>query len=553
MVPIVLAILDGWGISSSIENNAIAQAKIPNLKELEKNYPTCSLQASGIAVGLPWDEGGNSEVGHISIGSGRVVYQYLPRISLEIKNKKFFKNQALVKALIHVKKNNSTLHLMGLISSGTVHSYLEHIYGLLELARQSYIKKVCLHIFTDGRDAPLKEGKKIVANLQEKLKNPNWKIATLIGRFFAMDRNKNWDRTEKTYNLLTQGQGEKTQNPVKKIKEFYNQDITDTYMKPIVVVDSPPHQKFGSGGKNQKPVGLIKENDGVIFFNFREDSARQLTKAFVLKDFDKFPRQWLKNLYFCTMTEYEKGLPVKVAYPPIEIKNHLTEVLSQHNKKVLKIAETEKYAHVSCFFNGGKEKPYPGETRQLIPSKVVVGYDQAPEMQADRVTEAIIQGVRNSPPTFSEEKTQNKLEKSQKKVGGKYDLIVANYANTDMVGHTGNLAAAIKAVEFLDKSMKFLIDLAEKGECILIIISDHGNAEEMVNPQTGELITEHTNNPVPFYLVGKEFRRSKPSSMGIHEGKPQGILCDIAPTILELMKIPQPPEMTGQSLLSVLK
>jgi 2,3-bisphosphoglycerate-independent phosphoglycerate mutase len=519
MEPIILAILDGWGLSSSIENNAIAQAKTPNLKELEKNYPTCSLQASGIAVGLPWDEGGNSEVGHISIGSGRVVYQYLPRISLEIKNKKFFKNQALVKALIHVKKNNSTLHLMGLVSSGTVHSHLEHIYGLLELARQSRIKKVYLHVFTDGKDAPLKEGKKIVADLQEKIKNPNWKIASLIGRFYAMDRNKNWDRTEKTYNLLTKGQGEKTQDPVKKLEEFYEQNITDTNIKPIVVVDS-----------NQKPVGLIKENDSIIFFNFREDSARQLTKAFVLKDFNGFPRQWLKNLYFCTMSEYEKGLPVKIAYPPIEIKNHLTEVLSQHNKKVLKIAETEKYAHVSCFFNGGKEKPYPGEIRQLIPSKVVVGYDQVPEMQADRLTEAIIQGVRN-----------------------KYDLIVANYANTDMVGHTGNLTATIRAVEFLDKSMKFLIDLAEKGECILIIISDHGNAEEMVNPRTGELITEHTNNPVPFYLVGKEFKREKPALTKPMTGKPQGILCDIAPTILELMKIPNPPEMTGRSLLSVLK
>ena len=533
MKPIVLAILDGWGIGQANQGNAIIQAKIPNLKQVGKNYPSCSLQASGIAVGLPWNEAGNSEVGHLTIGAGRVIYQYLPRISLEIKDGNFFKNPAFLKTIEHVQKNNSFLHLIGLISSGNVHSYLEHVYALLELARKNKIEKLRLHLFTDGKDAPLKEAKKVIAALQEKLKNPNWKIASLIGRFYAMDRNQNWDRTEKTYNLLTQGQGEKTQEPIKKLEEFYEQEITDTYIKPIVITDSPPHQKFGGEGKNQEPVGNIKNNDAVIFFNFREDSARQLTRAFVLENFNEFPRQSLENLFFCTMTEYEKNLPIESAYPPIEIKSHLTELLSKAGKRILKVAETEKYAHITYFFNGSKEQPYPGEIRELIPSKIISHYDEHPEMQADKVTEAITKGIKE-----------------------KYDLIVVNYANADMIGHTGNLQAGIKAVEFLDKAIKPLIGMAEYGECILMITSDHGNVEEMVNPQTGEKITEHSVYPVPFYLVGKEYRFKESKTEKELEDlykTPQGILSDIAPTILAIIKIPQPSSMTGKSLLDILK
>ena len=354
MKSIILAILDGWGIRQSKQGNAIAQANIPNIKQIEKNYPSCSLQASGIAVGLPWNEAGNSEVGHLTIGAGRVIYQYLPRISLEIKNGQFFKNPAFIKTVLHVRKNNSVLHLIGLISSGNVHSYLEHLYGLLEFARQEKIKKLCLHLFADGKDAPLKQGKKIIVNLQEKLKSPDWKIASIIGRFYAMDRNQNWDRTEMTYNLLVKGQGEKTQDPIQKLQEFYDQDITDTYIEPIMIID-----------KNQKLNGLIKENDGVIFFNFREDSARQLARAFVLKDFDEFPRQFINNLFFCAMTQYEKGLPIEIAYPSTKIKNHLTEILSKKGKKILKVTETEKYAHVTYFFNGGIEKPFAHENIEL--------------------------------------------------------------------------------------------------------------------------------------------------------------------------------------------
>ena len=518
MKPVILAILDGWGLGPENQINAIYQAETPNLDKAEKSYPHCSLQSSAMAAGLPWKEAGNSEVGHLTIGSGRIIYQYLPRISMDIENGSFFKNPSFLKIINHVKTNNSTLHLMGLISSGNVHSYLEHVYGLLELARQNQIENLRLHPFADGKDAPLKEGVKIISALQEKLKNSNWKIASIIGRFYAMDRNQNWDRTETAYNLIARGIGEKTQDPIGTMKNYYQQDITDTYMKPLTIVDV-----------NQNSIGLIKDNDAIIFWDFREDSARQLTEAFVKKDFDKFQRTSIKNLAFCTMTEYEKDLGAEVAYPSIIIKNHLTEVLSNHNKKVLKIAETEKYAHVTYFFNGGKEEPYPNETRKLIPSKIITHYDESPEMQAEEVTKAIINGVKE-----------------------KYDLIVANYANADMVGHTGNLNSAVKAIEYVDKALGPLIDLAEKGDCILAIAADHGNAEQMINPISGEPKTEHTLNPVPFYLIGKEFKNPDAAtkySFAISEG----MLPDIAPTILTLMDIPQPPEMTGASLTDILK
>jgi len=521
MKPIILAILDGWGIGSSTKNNPISQAKIPNMKKVEKRYPACSLQASGIAVGLPWNESGNSEIGHLVIGSGQIVYQYLPRISMEIKNGKFFNKLAFLKTIEHIRKNNSALHLMGLISSGNVHSYLEHIYGLIDLAVKKNVEKLYLHLFTDGKDAPLQEGMKVLTELQQRLKGTPGKLATLIGRFYAMDRNGNWDRTEKAYNLITQGVGEKTQDPIKILKEQYERDITDTYIEPIVVVN-----------EKENPVGLVRNDDAIIFFNFREDSARQLTKAFVLENFTEFPRQYIHNLFLCTMTQYDKKLPTEVAYSPIEIKNHLTEMLGNLGKKVLKIAETEKYAHVSFFFNGNRDGLCPYEDRQLIPTKIVSHYEENPEMQADKVTDAVIKGVKD-----------------------KYDLVVVNYANPDIIAHTGNLEAAIKSVEIIDKNISRLIGMAEYGECDLIITSDHGHIEEMVNPQSGEPLTKHTINPVPFYLVGEEFKLKKSRTREEIETlylPSQGILCDIAPTILDLMQIPQPSEMTGESLLKIL-
>lgn len=520
MKPIILTILDGWGIGEPEKTNPIHLAKILNFKKIEQFYPFCSLQASGEAVGLPWKEAGNSEVGHLTIGGGRTVYQYLPRISMDIENETFFTNPAFVKTIEHVKKHNSTLHLMGLISSGNVHSYLEHVYALLELARRNNVDNLRLHLFTDGKDAPLKEGIKIVSSLEQKLKNPNWKIASIIGRNYAMDRNQNWDRTEMAYNLIVDGIGEKTFNPIERIREYYDQDIVDTYIKPVVITDD-----------DQNPIGIVKNNDAIIYWDFREDSARQLTEAFVKKDFNKFNRKPIDNLLFCAMTEYEKGLPIEIAYLPKKIANHLTEILNQYNKKVLKIAETEKYAHVTYFFNGNQEDPFPNETRKLITSNVVTHYDETPEMQAEKITETILEGIKEN-----------------------YDLIIANYANADMIGHTGNLKAGIEAVEAIDKALESLIKLAERGECILIITADHGNIEQMVSLRTGELKTEHTLNPVPFYLVGKEFK--KPAAnlrMQAGWGAPQGMLSDIAPTILALMQIPQPPEMTGKSLLDVLK
>jgi len=523
MKPIILAILDGWGIGELSQTNAVYKAKTPNLKSVEKKYPHCSLQSSGEVVGLPWKEAGNSEVGHLTIGSGRTIYQYLPRISKDIKSGDFFKNPAFLKIIQHVKNNNSTLHLMGLLSSGNVHSYLEHIFGLLELARQNEIQNLRLHIFTDGKDAPLKEGVKIISTLLEELKNPNWKIASIIGRFYAMDRNHNWDRTKIAYNLITDGVGEKITEPIKKIKEAYDQDIVDTYIKPLVIVDA-----------DQNPIGKINDNDGIIYWDFREDSARQLTESFVKNDFNKFERRQINNLAFCTMTEYEKGLPIDAAYPPKTITNHLTEILNNYHKKILKIAETEKYAHVTYFFNGGKEIPYPNESRKLITSKIASRYDEIPEMRADEITKTIENGIKEN-----------------------YDLIVANYANTDMLGHTGNFKATVKAVECIDKTLKPLIALAEDGKCILIITSDHGNSETMINIRTGEPKTEHTLNPVPFYLVGKEFEQPAANSRMQADrysfNPPEGLLSDIAPTILELMQIPQPPEMTGKSLLEILK
>lgn len=522
MKPIVLTIIDGLGIGSYSQINPLRIANIPNFRNLEKNYPGCSLQASGMAIGMPWNEAGNSEVGHMVIGAGRVIYQYLPRISLEIKSGLFFKNPAFLNAINHVRKNKSVLHLIGLASSGNVHSYLEHIYALLELARREKIENLKLHLFTDGKDAPLREGKKIISAVEEKLTlSPNWKIANIIGRFFAMDRNQNWDRTEKTYNLIVRGIGEKTKNPIERIEKFYQQDINDTYIEPLTIVDN-----------QQESVGNIKDNDAIIFFDFRADSMRQMVASFVSERFENFTRQEMKNIYVCTMTQYDRRFEVDVAYPPIEIKNNLVEELSKRRKKVLKIAETEKYAHVTYFFNGDREELFPYEDRKLIPSQIISHYDEKPEMQSEKVTDAVIEGIR-----------------------GKYDLIVVNYASPDMIAHTGNIEAGIKSLEAIDKNIKRLIGMAEYGECILIITSDHGHIEQMISPQTGETMTEHTVNPVPFFLIGEEFKIKNPRTEEDTEKMyqpPKGIICDIAPTILKLMQIPKPPEMTGENLLKIL-
>ena len=522
MRPIILAILDGWGIAKDSNGNAISQARTPNLNEIEKFYPATSLQASGIAVGLPWGEAGNSEVGHLTLGAGRVVYQHLPRIIFSIQNGSFFENRAFVEAAENVKDKNSCLHLMGLVSPGTVHSYLDHLYGLIEFAKRQGIKKLRLHAFTDGEDSPPKEAINILKKVKNKLEElEDAKIATIMGRFYAMDRNRNWERTEKAYQCLVDGVGEKFEDPTNALENFYKNGLTDPFILPTVIIDPA----------TKNPLGKVCDNDSVIFFNFREDRARQLTKAFVLPKFDNFQRKILNNFCFVTMTQYEEGLPVKVAFSPIEITNHLTEALSKANKKILKLAETEKYAHITYFFNGGKEIAYPDEERILVPSTSIPHYDQHPEMGAEEITEKLISALDEQ----------------------KFDLAVVNYANTDMVAHTGNFTAVVKAAEVVDNCIGSLLKLVKEKKCCLIITSDHGNAEEMINLKTGQISPEHSANPVPFYLADEDYKKAAPDNLHLKDEFCQGIISDVAPTILELMKIPKPKEMTGRSLLEILK
>lgn len=520
MKPIILLILDGWGIAPPREGNAISQAKKPNIDFIETNYPRAPLQASSISVGLLWGEPGNSEVGHLNLGAGRIVYQILPRIIVSIRNGSFYKNEAFLGAIKHSKKNNSKLHILGMISSGSVHSYIDHLYALLNLTKQQNIEKVYLHLWTDGRDSPPTEAKKLLTNLKLRLDALHLgKISTVMGRFYAMDRNKNWDRTKQAYECMTQGKGEKILDPINYIEKSYKKSIYDEFIKPAVVIE------------NKKPKGLIEKNDSIIIFNFREDRARQITKAFCLDNFEFFPREKIKNLFIVTMTEYEKNLPVKVAFPFLKIKNSLAEFLSKKLKKQIHIAETEKYAHVTYFFNGRHELPFLNEERILIRSSSISHFDKTPSMQAPKISQKLIEAINKN----------------------KYDFILANFANADMVGHTGNLKATIQAIEVLDKYIGEITKKTLNKDGILIITADHGNAEKMLNPITGKILTQHTDNLVPFYLIGNKFKKTKPYQIPLYQEKTaQGILGDVAPTILELMNLEKPKEMTGLSLLSTI-
>lgn len=519
--PVFLVILDGWGVNSNEEGNAIKKATLPTIGKLDKNYPLLSLQASGISAGIPWGEPGNSEVGHTIMGSGKIIYQNLPRITLSIQDRSFFANKTLLSAFENAKKNNSTLHLMGLVSDGSVHSSMDHFYALLEMAENQKFKNIRVHVFTDGRDSPPNSGVGVIKKIQEKLAGMEiGKIASVCGRNWAMDRNNNWDRTEKAYQMLTEGIGEKISNPIDYLEKSYKQNLSDEYIEPGVVFE------------NDAPIGTINDGDSVIFFNFREDRARQLTKAFVVPEFKKIKKEKDLKVDFTTMTEYEKDLPVSIVFPSEKIMNGLGEILSAHGKKQLRIAETEKYAHVTYFFNGGKEEPWPGEDRVLVPSPSVSKYDEEPEMSAAKVTQKAIESIELN----------------------KYDFVLMNYANADMIGHTGNMKAAIKAVESIDKSLSILIPkVLESGGCLLIT-ADHGNVEEMKDPYSGQPVTEHSTNPVPLWFVAGDNHRERSeneilkSQTGIH-----GLLSDIAPTILELMELKEPEEMNGESLLSLLK
>ncbi len=519
--PVVLVVLDGWGVAQDYAGNAITQANTPVMDSLIEEYPATTLQASGEAVGLPWGEAGNSEVGHLSLGLGRVFYQDLPRINRSINDGSFFEHKILLKAVEKIKKYDSALHIMGLSSDGGVHASIEHLYFLLQFAQRNNLKKVYLHLILDGRDTAMDAGARFVQDVQNKIKDYGvGKIATISGRFYAMDRNNNWDRTEKAYLALTEGQGNQGSDPLELVLSSYKKKIYDEEFVPAVIT-------------NNNKVSVVQDNDVFVFFNYRPDRARQITKAFVLKDFDKFNRKkYLKNLTFITFTEYEKDLPVEVLFPPEKIKNTLGEILSQNNLRQLRIAETEKYAHVTYFFNGGIEKELKGEDHILIPSPMVDNYADTPEMSALEITKTL-------------------LEKIDENI---YDFILVNFANADMIGHTGNIKAAVIGVETVDECLGRIVKKVLKYDGLVLITADHGNAEIMFNMQSGQIDKEHTSNPVPFILVGNDYRGKnfewqKTPVSDLSLINPQGILPDVAPTILKILNIKKPKEMTGFSII----
>ncbi len=517
--PVVLMILDGWGIASPYTGNAISQANTPNIKNYIAKYPAMALVASGEGVGLPWGESGNSEVGHLNLGLGRILYQNLPRINKSIADRSFYKNKILLKAIEHVKNKNSKLHLLGLASNGCVHSSLEHLQALIALMEENGVNEFYVHAILDGRDTPFNSGLNFIKEVEASLSGTKGKIASLHGRFYAMDRDNHWDRTAKSYDVMAKGQGKKHESVETAISESYAKKIYDEEFMPTVIT------------KDGKPVAKIEDNDAVIFFNYRPDRARQLTKAFVLPGFEKFKREKYLNILFATFAEYEKNLPVEVVFPPEVLKNTLGEVLSQAGLKQLRIAETEKYAHVTYFFNGGREIKSEGEDQTLVSSPAVSSYDLKPEMSALEVTDKVIKAVEQDD----------------------YDFILINFANTDMVGHTGNLNATIKAVEVVDKCVGRIVNSVLSKNGLLFITADHGNAEGLFNMQTGMIDKEHSANPVPFLIISKEYEGKSLSLPDAPGGdlsliQPQGMLSDVAPTVIKVMNLEKPLEMTGRSL-----
>lgn len=518
----MLVVLDGWGLSSITQGNPIREAKLPTIDKLNRFYPLTTLQASGISVGLPWNTAGNSEVGHMTMGAGRVIYQNLPRIALAIQDGSFYKNPALLGAIENAKQNGGKFHIMGLIGAGAVHSHRDHLLAILRVAKSEGIEEVFVHAFTDGRDSPPTSGSQHIHDLERDMSIIGiGRIASVIGRNWAMDRNNNWDRVEKAYRMLTEGKGEPITDASLYLEQSYGKGITDEYVEAGVVTE------------NGAPIGVIDEKDSVVFSNFREDRARELTKAFTLPGFDKFERPKFLGIHFVTMTEYERDLPVTgIAFPPEKVANSLGETLSNAGKKQLRIAETEKYAHVTYFFNGGKERAFPDEDRILIPSPTVSRFDEVPEMSSGEVTDTMIRVVEE----------------------GKYDFILVNYANPDMVAHTGNETATIEAVEATDRCLALLIPAVLKAGGAILITADHGNAEELKKSSTGETDTEHSTNPIPLWYITPDNHHEKDSGTMVREqNEVRGLLSDVAPTVLEIMDVPQPTEMNGSSLLSMLQ
>lgn len=505
----VLMILDGVGLNDEEKGNAFKMANTPNLDRYVEKYPNTYVQTSGLAVGLPEGQMGNSEVGHTNIGAGRIVYQELTRITKEINEGKFFENQVLLNAMNHVKENNSSLHLLGLVSDGGVHSHIDHLYALLEMAKRNNIEKVYVHAILDGRDTSPTSAVDYLKELENKMKEIGvGKVATLAGRYYAMDRDNRWDRVEKAYDAVVNGKGNSFKTVQKAIETSYEAQEFDEFVKPIVIVDD-----------EQEPVAKISENDSVVYFNFRPDRARELTKAITMPDFSEFETKKLNNIYFVTMTKYDEVLKnVEIAYKPENLKNTFGEYISKLGYTQLRIAETEKYAHVTFFFNGGREDKYEGEDRILVPSPKVATYDLKPEMSAYEVTDKTIEAIDSK----------------------KYDVIIMNFANGDMVGHTGNIEKTIEAVEAVDKCVGRIISKLEEIDGEAIITADHGNCEYMLDLKTGEPITSHSTFDVPMIVVSERVK-------SITNGR----LCDLTPTLLTLMGEKIPEEMTGKSLVEL--
>ena len=506
--PTVLMILDGYGLSDKTEGNAVALAKTPVMDALEKEYPFVKGYASGLAVGLPEGQMGNSEVGHLNMGAGRIVYQELTRITKEIQDGDFFKNEELLAAVENCKAHDSALHLYGLLSDGGVHSHNTHLYALLQMAKDHGLKKVYVHCFLDGRDTPPASGKDYIEQLLDKMKEIGvGEVASVMGRYYVMDRDNRWDRVEKAYRAMTAGEGETAVCPLCAVSASYDKEVTDEFVVPTVIV------------KDGKPVATVQDNDSIIFYNFRPDRAREITRAFCADEFDGFPQEKRINVKYVCFTEYDVTIPNKsVAFKKVEVTNTFGEYLAAHHMTQARIAETEKYAHVTFFFNGGVEAPNEGEDRILVKSPKVATYDLKPEMSAYEVCDKLVDAI----------------------TGGKYDVIIVNFANPDMVGHTGIIEAAVKAVEAVDECVGRAVEAIKKVDGQMFICADHGNCEQLIDEKTGEPFTAHTTNPVPFLLVNYD------PAYTLRDG---GCLADIVPTMIEMMGMEQPKEMTGKSLL----
>ncbi|PTX59607.1 phosphoglycerate mutase [Melghirimyces profundicolus] len=505
--PVALIILDGFALREETHGNAVAQADKPNFDRYWSTFPHTTLSASGKAVGLPEGQMGNSEVGHLNIGAGRVVYQDLTRVSKEIEEGSFFENETFLGAVRHVKENGSKLHLYGLLSDGGVHSHIDHLFALLNLAAKEGLEEVYIHAFLDGRDVAPDSGIHYIRRLQEKIDQVGvGRIATVQGRYYAMDRDKRWERTEKAYRAMVYGEGPSYRDPVQAVKESYEKSVYDEFVMPTVIE-----------GEDGRPIARIESNDAVIFYNFRPDRAIQISLAFTNDDFRGFDRGEKKpeNLYYVCLTKFSESVDGYVAYKPTDLDNTFGEVVSQHGLKQLRIAETEKYPHVTFFFSGGREDPFPGEDRILINSPKVATYDLKPEMSAYEVTDALLKEIGEE----------------------KHDTIILNFANPDMVGHSGKLEPTIRAVEAVDECLGRVVEAVLAKDGVAVIIADHGNADQVLD-EKGEPVTSHTTFPVPCIVTDP--------SVKLRKG---GILADVAPTLLKLLNLPQPREMTGRSLI----